>query len=105
MYACKIPEMSARNLSCVQEICLDTGAKRIVYNTHTVTLYVAQRPNAGSSVKLRYEAHLMDGTLFDERKEGDELTVLMEEGAPHSPHKGYSHNWVLLYHGAVMGEM
>lgn len=33
-------------------------------------------------MKLRYEAHMMDGTLFDERKEGNELEVVIEEGAP-----------------------
>lgn len=67
------------------------GRRRdVTLNDKIVPLYVkaeimcfAQRPNTGASVKLRYEAHLMDGTLFDERKEGDELEVVMEEGAPH----------------------
>lgn len=44
-------------------------------------------------MKLRYEAHLMDGTLFDERKEGNELEAIIEEGAPsyrsHFLHKAW----------------
>ena len=42
-----------------------------------------QSPTAGSKVKLRYSARLQDGTLFDERKEGNELAAVIEEG-PHS---------------------
>ena len=34
------------------------------------SMAAVQKPNAGAKVKLRYEARLMDGTLFDERGEG-----------------------------------
>ena len=39
-----------------------------------------QKPNAGAKVKLRYAARLVDGTVFDEREEGNELEAVMEEG-------------------------
>ena len=44
------------------------------------SMAAVQKPNAGAKVKLRYEARLMDGTLFDERGEGNELEAVMEEG-------------------------
>ncbi|KAK9830144.1 hypothetical protein WJX72_009971 [[Myrmecia] bisecta] len=36
-------------------------------------------PNSGSTVRMRYTARLRDGTVFDERKEGNELEVLVDE--------------------------
>jgi len=40
-----------------------------------------QKPNAGAKVTLRYTARLVDGTVFDERGEGNELEAVTEDGA------------------------
>ncbi len=40
----------------------------------------AQKPNAGAKVTLRYTARLVDGTVFDERGEGNELEAVTEDG-------------------------
>ena len=40
------------------------------------------KPNAEARVVLRYTASLPDGTVFDERGEGNELTFAADEGRP-----------------------
>lgn len=37
-------------------------------------------PNSEAKVKIRYTARLADGTIFDERGEGEELEFLADEG-------------------------
>lgn len=39
------------------------------------------KPNAESKVVLRYTARLQDGTVFEERQEGNELRYAADEGA------------------------
>ena len=39
------------------------------------------KPNAEAKVVLRYTAALPDGTVFEERGEGNELTFAADEGA------------------------
>jgi FKBP-type peptidyl-prolyl cis-trans isomerase len=41
-------------------------------------------PNDSATVTLRYVARLPDGTVFDERGEGNELQFKMNEGARHA---------------------
>lgn len=40
------------------------------------------RPKEGATVKIRYTAKLTDGTIFDERTEGNELEIVLDEGTP-----------------------
>ena len=41
-------------------------------------------PNAGSHVSLRLEGRLLDGTVFEQRGEGQELEFVIDEGT-HTP--------------------
>ena len=43
------------------------------------------KPNAESKVVLRYTARLQDGTVFEERGEGNELRYAADEGALAAP--------------------
>lgn len=40
---------------------------------------VYQTPNAGAKVTIRYTARLADGTVFDQRGEGNELVYTTDE--------------------------
>jgi len=40
-----------------------------------------EKPNEGASVTIRYIGFLQDGTVFDERKEGSELSFVTDEDA------------------------
>lgn len=39
-------------------------------------------PQSDANVKIRYTARLTDGTIFDERLEGNEFSFVLDEGTP-----------------------